>query len=93
VVDATIRAVDAAPGVYNVGGGEEATLREALALLEGIAGRPLEVAYGPTQPGDNHRTKADTSKIGRELGWRASTPLRAGLAEHWEWCSARVGSA
>jgi len=93
VVEATMRAVDAEPGVYNVGGGEEATIREALALLEGVAGRSLEVAYGPPQPGDNHRTKADTSKIERELGWRATTPLPRGLAEHWEWCSARVGSA
>ncbi|MGN6799705.1 MAG: hypothetical protein ACTHKS_16305, partial [Gaiellaceae bacterium] len=49
----TIRAVDAAPGIYNVGGGEEAALRDALALLEEIAGRPLELTYGPPQPGDN----------------------------------------
>jgi nucleoside-diphosphate-sugar epimerase len=93
VVDATIRAVEAEPGIYNVGGGEEATLRDALALLEEIAGRPLEVGYGPPQPGDNHRTKADTTRIERELGWRATTSLRAGLTEHWQWCSARVGTA
>jgi nucleoside-diphosphate-sugar epimerase len=31
VVEATIRALDAPPGVYNVGGGEETTMREALA--------------------------------------------------------------
>src|SRR5205085_2835113 len=43
VVDATIRALDAAPGIYNVGGGEESTMREALALLEEVAGRPLRV--------------------------------------------------
>jgi UDP-glucuronate 4-epimerase len=93
VVDATIRAVEAEPGVYNVGGGEEATLRDALALLEEIAGRRLEITYGPPQPGDNHRTRADTTRVERELGWRATTPLRAGLAEHWHWCSARVGTA
>ena len=93
VVDATIRAVDAEPGIYNVGGGEEAALRDAIALLEEIAARPLEVTYGPAQPGDNHRTRADTTRIERELGWRATTPLRTGLAEHWEWCSARVGTA
>jgi nucleoside-diphosphate-sugar epimerase len=93
VVDATMRAIDAAPGVYNVGGGEESTLRDALALLEEIAERPLDVTYGPAQAGDNQRTKADTTKIERELRWRASTPLREGLQEHWQWCSARVGTA
>jgi UDP-glucuronate 4-epimerase len=93
VVEATIRAVDATPGVYNVGGGEEATLRDAVALLEEIAGRTLRVTFGPPQTGDMQRTKADTAKIERELGWRASTPLRDGLEGHWHWCSARVGSA
>ncbi|HVU77930.1 MAG TPA: NAD-dependent epimerase/dehydratase family protein [Gaiellaceae bacterium] len=93
VVEATIRAIDAAPGVYNVGGGEESSMRDALALLEEVAGRPLDVAYGPPQVGDMKRTKADTARIERELGWRATTSLRDGLARHWEWASARVGSA
>ena len=83
-------ALEAEPGIYNVGGGEEATMREALALLEEVAGRPLQVAYGPPQPGDMRRTNADTSRIERELGWRAATPLRAGLAAHWQWASDRV---
>src|ERR1700730_9608820 len=33
--------------VSTVGGGGEASLREAIGLLEEIAGRPLEVSYGP----------------------------------------------
>jgi len=93
VVDATIRALGAAPGPYNVGGGEEATVREAIALLEGVAGRTLRVRYGSPQTGDMRRTKADTGRIERELGWRATTPLRTGLAAHWEWASARVAAA
>ncbi len=90
VVAATALALEAEPGIYNVGGGEEATMREALALLEEVAGRPLQVAYGPPQPGDMRRTNADTSRIERELGWRAATPLRTGLAAHWQWASDRV---
>ncbi|HUZ82508.1 MAG TPA: NAD-dependent epimerase/dehydratase family protein [Gaiellaceae bacterium] len=92
VVDATARALDATPGIYNVGGGDEATLREALELLEGLAGRPLRVSYGPSQTGDMQRTRADTGRIERELGWRPSTPLPAGLGEHWAWASGRVTS-
>jgi nucleoside-diphosphate-sugar epimerase len=93
VVDATVRALDASPGIYNVGGGEEATMREALALLEEVAARPLRVTYGPAQTGDNRRTKADTSRIERELGWRPTTPLREGLERQWQWAAARAGSA
>jgi UDP-glucuronate 4-epimerase len=91
VVDATIRALDAPGGeIYNVGGGEEASLREAIVLLEEIAGRSLDVSYGPPAPGDMRRTSADTSRIERALGWRATTPLQAGLEAHWSWASGRV---
>ncbi len=90
VVDATTRALGAEPGIYNVGGGEEATLREALELLEGIAGHPLRVRYGPAQTGDMQRTKADTTRIEQAVGWRASTPLADGLGSHWAWASAKV---
>ena len=93
VVDATVRALDAPPGIYNVGGGEEYTMRDALALLEEVAGRPVRVRYGPAQTGDNHRTKADTTRIEQAIGWRATTPLREGLEAHWSWVSARVGTA
>ena len=93
VVDATIAALEAPAGaVYNVGGGEEASIRDAIGLLEEIAGRPLEVVYGPPQAGDMKRTKADTTRIERELGWRATTPLRTGLEAHWAWASGRVAA-
>ena len=90
VVDATIRALDAAPGIYNVGGGDEATMTEAIAALEEISGRSLRLRHGAPQTGDMQRTKADTTRIERELGWRATTPLRDGLVEHWAWASGRV---
>jgi nucleoside-diphosphate-sugar epimerase len=93
VVDATVRALDAPTGIYNVGGGEEYTMRDAIALLEEVAGRPVRVRYGPPQTGDNHRTKADTTRIEQAIGWRATTPLREGLADHWSWASARVAGA
>jgi UDP-glucuronate 4-epimerase len=93
VVDATIRALEAHPGIYNVDGGEEATMQEALALLEDVAGRPVRYRIGPPQTGDMHRTRADTSRIEDAIGWHATTPLRAGLEAHWSWASARVGTA
>jgi UDP-glucuronate 4-epimerase len=92
VVDATVRALAAAPGVYNVGGGEEATLAEAVSLLEEVAVRRLRVRRGPAATGDNRRTKADTTSFEREVGWRATTALRTGLTDHWQWASARVAA-
>jgi nucleoside-diphosphate-sugar epimerase len=90
VVDATERALAAPDGIYNVGGGDEATLREAVELLEEIAGRELRVSYGPAQAGDMQRTKADTSRFENAVGWRSSTSLREGLTDHWRWASGKV---
>jgi UDP-glucuronate 4-epimerase len=92
VVDATIRAMDRGGGTYNVGGGVEASLREAIAILEGFAARSLEVREHPPVPGDQRRTNADTARIRRELGWAPKTSLEDGLRAQWEWVSARVGA-
>jgi nucleoside-diphosphate-sugar epimerase len=95
VVDATIRAMARAPrdAVYNVGGGVEATMRDVIATLERIAGRSLELVERPAAKGDVRRTAPDTSRIERELGWRATTPLDEGLQAQWEWAANRVAAS
>ena len=94
VVDATIAAMDRAPAgaLYNVGGGTEATMRDAIAALERISGRTLDVIESPAAVGDVRRTAADTSRIERELAWRATTGLEDGLRAQWEWASVRVAA-
>jgi UDP-glucuronate 4-epimerase len=93
VVDATVLAMErAAPGVLNVGGGVEATLNEALALLERIAGRELDVRRTEAVPGDQRRTKADTTRIREQLGWEPRVGLEEGLRSQWAWASARVAA-
>jgi nucleoside-diphosphate-sugar epimerase len=94
VADATIAAMERAPAnaLYNVGGGVEATMRDAIATLEGVAGRALDVVERPAAAGDVRRTAADTSRIERELGWRATTTLADGLRAQWEWASVRVAA-
>ncbi|HEY2541788.1 MAG TPA: NAD-dependent epimerase/dehydratase family protein, partial [Gaiellaceae bacterium] len=94
VVDGTIAAMErASPGeIYNVGGGEEASMLEAIALLEQVSGRSLEVRHVDRARGDVARTKADVSRIGGDLGWEPRVPLADGLARMWTWASARVAA-
>ena len=92
VVNATIAAMERGSGTYNVGGGEEATMRETIAILESVAGRALEIEQGQQVPGDQRRSMADTTLIRSELGWEPTTTLREGLAAHWEWAAARVAA-
>jgi UDP-glucuronate 4-epimerase len=94
VVDATVAAMQRgeAGAVYNVGGGTEATMRDAIATLEDLSGRTLELVVRPAAAGDVRRTAADTRRIERDLGWRASTGLADGLRAQWEWASVRVAA-
>jgi nucleoside-diphosphate-sugar epimerase len=92
VVDATIRAMERGSGVYNVGGGTEVTMREVIEMFERLAGRRLDVREHPAVPGDQRRTRADTSRIERELGWQATQPFEAGVRAQWEWAAARVAA-
>lgn len=67
-----------APGgrVYNVGA-TPASMREIVATVERVTGRPVPVVHRPARP-EAPRLVADTALIARELGWR---PERSGLEE------------
>jgi nucleoside-diphosphate-sugar epimerase len=73
---------------YNVGGGDEATMNEAIALVEEVSGRSLDVERVEAAAGDVKRTKADVSKAAAELNWAPATTLREGLQAQWEWAAA-----
>jgi nucleoside-diphosphate-sugar epimerase len=94
VVGATIAAMERAPAgaVYNVGGGDEASMLEAIALLERISGRTLDVRHVAAARGDVSRTKADVTRIRAALGWAPETALADGLEAMWSWASARVAA-
>lgn len=93
-VEATVAAMERAPrgATYNAGGGAEATMREAIATLEQVSGRTLELVERPAAKGDVRRTAPDTARIERDLGWRAATSLEDGLRAQWEWASTRVAA-
>jgi nucleoside-diphosphate-sugar epimerase len=92
VVEATVLAMERGRGLYNVGGGVEASMRDAIALFERISGRQLELREEPPVPGDQRRTRADTTRIRDELGWEPRVSLEDGLSAQWEWASAKVAA-
>jgi nucleoside-diphosphate-sugar epimerase len=85
-VRATAAAVEAVPGeVYNIGGGEAASVWDIIHKLEAIAGRKAKIQRDVARPGDQRYTFADTNKLRRHLGWEPLTTLEEGLARQWEW--------
>jgi UDP-glucose 4-epimerase len=68
-------------------------MNDAIAILEEIAGRTLDVYRTEPVPGDQRRTNADTSRIRSELGWEPRVSLAEGLRRQWQWASSRVAAS
>ncbi len=83
---ATLAALQARVGsVYNVGGGETATVWEILSRLERLTGCRAQVRREASRPGDQRVTGADTRKLTQELGWQPCVSLDEGLARQVAW--------
>lgn len=92
-VEATVAAAEAPVGeVYNVGGGETASVWEIIHKLERITGRRAVVQREAARAGDQRSTCADTGKLQRHLGWRPSVGLDEGLSRQVEWQSGQVSA-
>src|SRR4051794_34296177 len=67
-VDATVRCADAPATalIYNIGGGEEASMAHVIATLESLAHARLLVDRRPPQRGDVRRTSADVALARRD---------------------------
>jgi len=86
-IEANVRAWKrAAPqGVYNVGGGSQVEVLEAIRILERALGRHADVRFEARPPGDPLKTRADATRLERDLAFRPSTPIERGLPAEAEW--------
>jgi UDP-glucuronate 4-epimerase len=76
---------EAAGRVYNIGGGSRFSVNDALRLLAGYAGRPLNVDYLDSEKGDVRDTGADTTRARAEIGYLPQTGVADGLLAEFEW--------
>jgi UDP-glucose 4-epimerase len=92
-VEATIRAWErgGGPAVYNVGGGSQVQVLQAVEVLEGRLGVKAQVRFEPTPPGDPLRTRADATRLQAALGVVPATPLEQGLAAEADWALTLYG--
>jgi UDP-glucuronate 4-epimerase len=86
-VDATIRAGERGEvgEVYNIGGGVELELREALDLIADELGHVPQVDHRAPRPGDQRKTFADTGKARATFGYVPRVGPREGLAAQVGW--------
>ena len=86
-VRATIGALDKARDgeIYNIAGGTERSLNEALALIEAAVGKDISVNFLPRARGDQDRTFGDSAKAQRELEFSHRVSLEEGLERQVKW--------
>jgi len=86
-VDATLAAVDHGRlgEAYNVGGGEELRLLDAIGIIADALGVTPRIVHRDSRPGDQRRTVADVSKARRELGYEPRVRPEEGLRAQLEW--------
>jgi nucleoside-diphosphate-sugar epimerase len=87
VVEGTIAAArrGAQGAVYNVGGGTQVRLLDALRKMEELLGMPIAVDHLPNARGDVRRTCSDPRRAARDLGFTPGVSLEEGLARQVEW--------
>jgi GDP-L-fucose synthase len=72
------------PDIINVGCGEDISIRSLAELICEIVGFEGDLSWDRSKPDGTPRKLLDISKI-RKLGWKASIPLRDGIAQTYDW--------
>lgn len=66
-------------GLFNVGTGVDVTIRELAELVMQVVGFTGRIEFDASKPDGTPRKLLDVSRM-RDLGWQATTTLRAGIA-------------
>ena len=72
-------------GIFNIGGGEETTLLNAIGLFQRISGKKLNVITEYSAKGDVERTGASTLKLTQLTGWTPKFDMVNGIEAQWNW--------
>jgi UDP-glucose-4-epimerase GalE len=93
LADAHVRALawlerDGASATYNVGTEHPSSVRDVIAAVERVTGRPVHTRSAPRRAGDPAVLYASAHKIREELGWVPSRPALDTIVEDaWRWHS------
>lgn len=93
-IEANVRAWQrsAPQGVYNIGGGSQVDVLEAIAILEEALGVKAKLRFEPRPPGDPLRTRADATRLRTDLDYETKVAIRDGLHAEAEWAKTLYGA-
>lgn len=92
IVEANILAAQHGPrgSVFNIGGGNQATVNEVLAIIQDEVG-PLKIKRAERQQGDAAHTSADTTRARTLLAYSPKVTLKEGLKREIAWMRECLG--
>jgi UDP-glucose 4-epimerase len=76
--------------VFNLGGGAETSLVNAIVMIEKTAGQKARLKRFDRQKGDVRHTHASIANAKAKLGYAPQVGLEEGLARQWEWIKSIV---
>ena len=71
--------------IYNIGRGHPENLMNFLKTIEDYLGIKANILFKEKQMGDADSTFADISKINRDFGYNATTPINVGIKNFVDW--------
>ena len=71
--------------VFNIGNGNPTPLMDYIGALETALGVTARKNFMPMQPGDVPATSADTSELGKWVGFQPDTPVVDGVQKFADW--------
>ena len=75
---------DICEGLYNIGAGEDVTIRELAETIQRIVGFEGELVFDSSKPDGTPRKLLDISRL-RKLGWTARISLAEGIRDTYDW--------
>jgi len=87
IVQANVLATtaDATGRTFNIGGGSQISVNQAIDILESIMAKRARVRHVARQKGDARHTFADISRARKELGYQPTVGIDQGLRREVEW--------
>jgi UDP-glucose 4-epimerase len=83
--DSVLDKIGATYAYINIGGGDGVTVRELLAAVERVVGKPIPVTEAPPRPGDAAGAFANADRAAELLGWKAELSLDEAIASALAW--------
>jgi UDP-glucose 4-epimerase len=71
--------------VFNLGGGIESSVLNAIHIVEKISGRKAKIKTFERQKGDVRHTRARLDSASEKLRYRPKVSLEEGLSQQWHW--------